>query len=146
MRKSASFLGTVLLLGVLASGCAGPEKKLGRGMNNFYEIVRGSEVRRTMEQTALFESPDRAYTTGLVRGMNRTLARTGIGLYEIITFPFPSYDPIATDYLTPEPIYPDNYRPRLLSDSAFATDASIGFSGGDVAPFIPGSRFRIFDN
>lgn len=146
MRKSASFLGAVLLLGVLASGCAGPEKKLGRGMNNFYEIVRGSEVRRSMEQTALFESPDRAYTTGLVRGMNRTLARTGIGLYEIITFPFPSYDPIATDYLTPEPIYPDNYRPRLLSDSAFATDASIGFSGGDIAPFIPGSRFRIFDN
>ncbi len=146
MRKSAFFLGAVLLVGVLASGCAGPEKKLGRGMNNFYEIVRGSEVRRSMEQTALFESPDRAYTTGLVRGMNRTLARTGIGLYEIITFPFPSYDPIATDYLTPEPIYPDNYRPRLLSDSAFATDASIGFSGGDVAPFIPGSRFRIFDN
>ncbi|MBE0545363.1 MAG: exosortase system-associated protein, TIGR04073 family [Verrucomicrobia bacterium] len=146
MRKSASFLGAVLLVGVLASGCAGPEKKLGRGLGNFYEIVRGSEVRRSMEQTALFESPDRAYTTGFVRGMNRTLARTGIGLYEIVTFPFPSYDPIATNYLTPEPVYPDNYKPRLLSDSAFATDASIGFSGGDVAPMIPGSRFRIFDN
>jgi hypothetical protein len=27
----------------------------------------------------------------------------------------------------------------------FATDTNLGFSGGDVAPFIPGSRFRIFD-
>jgi hypothetical protein len=28
----------------------------------------------------------------------------------------------------------------------FDTDTYMGFSGGDVAPFIPGSRFRVFDN
>jgi hypothetical protein len=27
----------------------------------------------------------------------------------------------------------------------FETDINLGFSGGDVAPIIPGSRFRIFD-
>jgi len=43
------------LVGVLASGCAGPEKKFGRGMNNLLEIVRMGDMRRTMEQTALFD-------------------------------------------------------------------------------------------
>jgi putative exosortase-associated protein (TIGR04073 family) len=136
----------VLLTGLLAAGCAGPEKKLGRGMNNFFEIVRGGEMRRTVEQSALFDSPATAYTTGFVRGFNRSMARAGIGLYEIVTFPIPSYDPIATKYLKSEPVYPDNFKPRLLADSMFATDTAIGFSGGDVAPMIPGSRFRIFDN
>src|SRR5688572_6717312 len=61
MRTSASLLGAVLLLGVLASGCAGPEKKLGRGLSNMYEIVRMGDMRRTMEQNALFESHDSTY-------------------------------------------------------------------------------------
>ena len=146
MRNVTSLLALTALGALFTAGCAGPEKKLGRGMNNFYEIVRGGEMRRTMEQTALFDSPDTAYTTGFVRGFNRRMARTGVGLYEIITFPIPSYDPIATKYLKPEAPYPDNYKPRLMEDSMFATDTAIGFSGGDVAPMIPGSRFRIFDN
>ncbi|MCU0785704.1 MAG: exosortase system-associated protein, TIGR04073 family [Verrucomicrobia bacterium] len=146
MQTKFSLLGAVLLTGLLAAGCAGPEKKLGRGMNNFFEIVRGGEMRRTVEQSALFDSPATAYTTGFVRGFNRSMARAGIGLYEIVTFPIPSYDPIATKYLKSEPVYPDNFKPRLLADSMFATDTAIGFSGGDVAPMIPGSRFRIFDN
>jgi putative exosortase-associated protein (TIGR04073 family) len=146
MRKPASLLGAVLLLGVLASGCAGPEKKLGRGLSNTYEVVRWGDLRRTMEQTALFETSDSTYASGIVRGFNRSMARVGLGLYETITFPIPSYDPICTDYLTPHVVYPDNYKPRILADSLFATDTGIGFSGGDVAPMIPGSRFRIFDN
>ncbi len=146
MRKTISFLGAVLALGVLASGCAGPERKLGRGLNNFYEVVRGGEMRRSVEQSALFDSPDQAYTSGLIRGFNRSVARMGVGLYEIVTFPIPSYDPIATNYLKPNPVYPDSYKPRIMESSLFATDTSIGFSGGDVAPFFPGSRFRIFEN
>lgn len=146
MQKTLSFLSAVAVLGLLATGCAGPEKKLGRGFRNTYEIVRGGEMRRSVEQTALFDSPEVAYTTGVVRGFNRTMARTGIGIYEILTFPIPSYEPIATNYLSPRPVYPDSYRPRIISGSTFATDTSIGFSGGDVAPWFPGSRFRIFDN
>ena len=146
MQKSASLLGAVLLAGVLASGCAGPEKKFGRGMNNIIEIVRMGDMRRTMEQSALFESSDTAYGKGFISGLNRSLARTGVGIYEVVTFPIPSYDPVWTSYLTPNPVYPDSYKPRLIEDSNFATDTHIGFSGGDVAPFIPGSRFHIFDN
>jgi putative exosortase-associated protein (TIGR04073 family) len=133
------------LAGVLASGCANTEKKFGRGVSNVFEIVRGGEFRRTMEQTALFDGPDAAYGTGFFRGINRTFARTGVGIYEVVTAPFPPYDPVMTDYLAPGPVYPDNYVPDMVSDSMFATDSHVGFSGGDVFPMVPGSRFRIFD-
>src|SRR5687767_10858903 len=89
-----------------AVGCAGPEKKLGRGILNATELARGGEIRRSMEQTALWEDTDSAYTTGFIRGLNRSLARTGIGVFEIITFPFPTptYDPYLT---STNRIYPD---------------------------------------
>ena len=151
---------------LLAAGCAGPEKKLGRGMYNVTEFARGGEILRSIEQTSLWENTDAGVTTGLVRGLHRSLVRTGIGLYEIVTFPIPSYDPMLTStnrifpdanvrnskypwggmVLSEYPTYPDSYRPGLREDSIFATDTSLGFSGGDVAPNIPGSRFRIFDN
>lgn len=130
-------------LALVLAGCASAEHKLGRGINNFNEIPRGGEIRRSMEQTALFRSPDQAYTTGFIHGVNRSVARTFVGLYEMITFPFPPYDPV----IFPEnPVYPDNYTPNILADSIFATDTHLGFSGGDVAPWFPGSRFSIFDN
>jgi len=145
MRKNLPYLAFCLLTVALVSGCANTEQKFGRGMNNMFEIVRGGEFRRTMEQTGLFESPDYAYTTGFIRGINRSLTRTGIGIYEMVTAPFPPYGPVYTDKFAPGPVYPDNYTPNLVEDSMFATDTNLGFSGGDVAPIVPGSRFRIFD-
>ena len=145
MKKTLALLGAVLVAGLLATGCAGPERKLGRGFNNTYELVRMGEMRRTVEQAALFE-PEARYTTSMVKGFNRSLARTGIGIWEIVTFPFPSYEPIATRHFKPHPVYPDSYAPHLVEDSTFANDTSIGFSGGDIAPWFPGSRFRIFEN
>ncbi len=118
---------------------------MGRGIRNSTEIIRLGEWRRAKEQAALFESPEVAYTTGNIRGLHRTLARTGVGIYEIITAPFPPYDPVFTSYLSPDPVFPDSYKPNLKSDSIYATDSNLGFSGGDVWPTIPGSRFRIFE-
>jgi len=140
------FLSVVTLAALLTSGCAGPEQKLGRGMNNFYEIVRMGEMRRSIEQTAVFDSPDAGYTVGAVRGFDRSLARTGLGALEIVTFPLPPYDPMFTHYLKPDAVYPASYKPGLVSDSLFDTDTYTGFSGGDVLPFISGSRFKVFDN
>ena len=131
---------------VFITGCAGPESKLGRGISNTTEIARFGEMRRTVEQTAVFDSPNQAYTTGAIRGFDRTMARTGIGIYEVLTFPFPPYHPIATKYLSPEPISPESYKPGLIDDPLFDTDTFTGFSGGDVAPWMPGSRFSVFDN
>ena len=146
MRKPFALLGAVLLAGVLVSGCAGPEKKLGRGVSNFFEIVRWGDTQREIEQASLFESPDIGMTGGFVRGFHKSLARTGIGLYEIVTFPIPTYEPIATNYISPHPVYPDSYKPGLMDDSIFATDSQVGFSGGEICPWIPGSRFKVFNN
>ena len=164
MRSSASVLSFVLALSVI--GCAGPSNKLGRGMANVTEIARMGEIRRSIEQTALWDGVDAGYTTGFVRGMNRTLVRTGIGVYEIVTFPIPPYGPLLTStnriypdvtvrnnsfpwggmVLTEQPIYPASYKPGRISDGIFDTDTFLGFSGGDWMPFVPGSRFIIFEN
>jgi len=135
-------------------------------MANTTEIVRMGELRRSIEQTALWDGIDAGYTTGFVRGMNRTLVRTGIGVYEIVTFPIPPYGPLLTStnrvypdvtvrnssypwggmVLTEQPVYPASYKPGRISDGLFDTDTSLGFSGGDWMPFVPGSRFKIFEN
>jgi putative exosortase-associated protein (TIGR04073 family) len=146
MRNVIFLLAIGAFTALFTSGCAGPEQKLGRGMSNFNEAVRLGEMRRSMEQTAVFDSTDAAFTTGFVHGLDRSVARTGIGLYEVLTFPLPPYHPVATKHFTPEPAYPDNYKPGLPSDPLFDTDTYVGFSGGDVAPFFPGSRFSVFDN
>ena len=165
MRKPIVHLAVVVAVAMFSSGCAGPERKLGRGLNNLTEFVRGGEIRRSMEQTALWDGPATVYTTGFLRGFNRSVARTGIGLYEVVTFPFPSYEPslapkrrlypdpsiATTKYpyggltLSENPVYPEAFKPGVAADSQFGTDTSLGFSGGDVAPMIIGSRFRIFD-
>lgn len=144
MRNIFLLLGGFLVVG-LASGCANTEKKFSRGMNNTFEIVRGGEFRRSMEQTTLFEGTDAGMSSGFFHGLNRSLARTGLGIYEVVTAPFPPYDPIYKNHFAPGPVYPDNFEPGTPQDSLFATDTHIGFSGGDVAPFVPGSRFRVFD-
>src|SRR5262245_31271535 len=141
MRNRIALLALSVLAATFLSGCANAEKKFGRGMMNITEVLRLGEIRRSMEQTALFDSPEAGYTTGFIVGLNKTLAREGIGVYEIVTAPFPPYEPVATDYLSPGPVYPDSYRPGIIEGSTFATDTNLGFSGGDVAPYVPGSRF-----
>lgn len=145
MPKNLSLLAVLMGAALLATGCANVENKFGRGLANILEPIRMGEIRRSMEQTALFDTPDATYTTGFIKGLNRTLARTGIGVYEIVTAPFPPYGPVFTDYLSPGPVYPDSYTPNIVEDTSFSTDTNLGFAGGDVNPFIPGSRFRIFD-
>src|ERR1043165_2683537 len=88
MRTGVTLITAALALAV--GGCAGPARKLGRGLNNLTELVRGGEIHRSMEQTALWDGADDAYTTGFFRGFSRSMTRTAIGAYEVVTFPFPS--------------------------------------------------------
>ena len=64
-----------MIAGALASGCASAEKKLGRGMSNMTEFARLGEMRRSMEQTALFDQPGGHYATGFIRGLEPELSR-----------------------------------------------------------------------
>ena len=144
MRKTLSLLGAVAIVALLAAGCAGPEKKFGRGLNNMGEVVRWGEMRRGMEQGGVWKGTHAAHGHGFVSGLNMSLTRIGVGVYEVVTFPIPSYDQPFPDYLTPSPGYPDSYKPGLPSDPLFDTDTTLGFSGGEVCPIVPGSRFAIF--
>jgi putative exosortase-associated protein (TIGR04073 family) len=139
------FLAIAVLAVAFTSGCAGPEKKLGRGFSDTIEVTRMGDMRRSIEQGAVFDSPSAGYTTGVVRGIDKTVQRTVLGVFEIVTFPIPPYDPILTKYVKPGPVYPESYKPGLISSGLFDTDTYMGFSGGEVAPMIPGSRFRVFD-
>ena len=105
-------------------------------------------MRRSIEQTAIFGSPEQSRTVGIIHGFDRTIARTGVGLYELVTFPIPNrpmhdYSPI---YHPAGAVYPDSYRPDWVETSTLQPNASLDFSGGDILPIVPGSRFRIFDN
>ena len=148
MLNKISVLLPVLVASCLVAGCAGPEQKLGRGVNNLCEFARGGEIRRSFEQTAVFGSPDQSYTTGLFHGFDKSVERTFAGAYEVLTFPIPNYKNCNySPVLHPvDPVYPDSYKPNWLSDSILSPDTSLGFAGGDVAPLIPGSRFHVFDN
>jgi len=153
-NKAVYFLSLIAVVGLVA-GCAGPEEKLGRGMNNLVEFARMGEIRRAMEQGAIFDTPGHGgITTGVLHGINRSFARTGAGLYEVLTFPIPNgrygnYDPIFFGeglLRSPDPVYPDSYKPDWIADGMLSPDTSLGFAGGDIAPWSPGSRFRVFDN
>jgi putative exosortase-associated protein (TIGR04073 family) len=139
-------IGVFAAAAVIMTGCAGPTRKLSRGVNNVTEFARLGELRRSMEQTALWDGTDQAYTLGFARGMNRSFARTGVGLWEILTFPVSdvgdNYDPI---FLPEQPVYPDASRPSFLADPSWSPDTNLGFSGGSIAPHVPGSKFQIFD-
>ncbi|HEY3861094.1 MAG TPA: exosortase system-associated protein, TIGR04073 family [Verrucomicrobiae bacterium] len=148
MFKKISVLLPVAVVSCLVAGCAGPEEKLGRGMNNTVEFARLGELRRSFEQASIFGAPDNAYTTGIFHGIGRSLERTGVGLYEVVTFPIPNHKPgdYGAVFHPADPLYPDSYKPNWLSDAITSPDTSLGFAGGDIAPIIPGSRFHVFDN
>lgn len=148
MHKTFSAILSLAAVSVLVAGCAGPEQKLGRGLTNMGELMRGGEVRRSFEQSTVFGNSDAAFTTGAIKGFDRGVARTFTGLYEVVTFPIPNhahgdYGPV---FYPVNPVYPDSYKPNWIADQILSPDTSLGFGGGDIAPFVPGSRFKIFDN
>jgi len=146
MRNVNSLLAVVALTALFTAGCVGPEQKMGRGVSNVTSVVNMGEINRGVEQSAVMGTPGPGYATGFIHGFNQTLARTGMGVYEIVSFPFPPYHPVMTKYVSPTQGYPDSYKPGLIDGPTFQTDTYFGFSGGDEFPFVPGSRFAVFPN
>lgn len=146
MRNVITLLTVAVFTALFAAGCAGPEQKMGRGVSNITSVVNLGEINRGVEQSAVMGTPGPGYAPGFFHGVNQTLARTGMGVYEIVTFPFPPYRPVLTKYVPPTQGYPDSYHPGIIDSPTFQTDTYYGFSGGDIAPFVPGSRFAVFPN
>ena len=145
MRNTLSLL-ALLGAAVAFTGCAGSEAKMGRGFSNTFEIVRLADMRSTVEQEYVWNGPMAGATVGVVKGADRSIERTGLGMVEIITAPFPPYRPIFTKYIPAKPEYPDSYKPGLPDDPMFHTDIYSGFSGGGELNIVPGSTFDVFNH
>jgi putative exosortase-associated protein (TIGR04073 family) len=162
----------VLVLPALVVGCAGPEKKLARGLSNVTEFARFGEISRSVEQTTLWDGPGKGTTLGFIRGFNRSMARTLIGAAEVATFYAPSphdgfsewsYDasytpdgPIYPDYsvatytepwggmrLPESPGAPDSFHQSYQATTALDTDSEMGITGGSVFSAFPLGRFKM---
>jgi len=91
----------VTLLAVLAIGTTafadiqqppasdqGPTRKLGRGLSNILYGI--SEIPDSIFAVNYDEGNAAAWSYGVVRGVGRTFARLGYGVYEVATFPAPT--------------------------------------------------------
>lgn len=66
----------------------GPTRKLGRGISN---VAFGlSEIPDSIFAVNYSDGNSAAFGYGLVRGIGRSFARLGYGIYEIATFPAPT--------------------------------------------------------
>ena len=97
MKKLALILTLVLSTTTFSSfadiqsppGYAGRTLKLGRGLGN---LVYGiTELPVTWNRTRLRSGSTVAASYGIVDGAKRSVVRMGFGLYEVVTFPFPTY-------------------------------------------------------
>ena len=67
----------------------GPTRKLGRALGN---ILYGfAEFPQTVANINTLEGNNSAASYGIVKGLGRTFTRIGSGVYEFVTFPFPTY-------------------------------------------------------
>lgn len=64
-----------------------PTRKLGRGLGNI--AFGASELPVTLGETNTYEGNSAAWSYGFVRGLGRGLARIGVGVWEVATWPFP---------------------------------------------------------
>ena len=85
-----------------ASYAQDPAKKLGRGLANI--LTGWIELPKNIYDTSVEDNPLAGLTIGLAKGIGMTIVRTGAGIYEVVTFPFP----IPEDYgpvLEPEFVF-----------------------------------------
>ncbi len=67
----------------------GPTRKLGRGIGN---VAFGyTEFVDSIFSINYSEGNSAAWSYGVVRGLGRSFARLGYGVYEIVLFPFPTH-------------------------------------------------------
>ncbi len=67
----------------------GPARKLGRAISNLAFGL--SELPSSITLINDRDGNAAAATYGIVKGLNRTAFRLGAGVYELLTFPFPTY-------------------------------------------------------
>jgi len=82
-----------------------PAKKLGRGLGNI--LTGWVELPKNIYDTSVEENVLAGITMGLMKGVGMTIVRTGAGVYETVTFPFP---------------IPEDYQPVLEPEFVFSEE------------------------
>jgi len=88
-----------------ASYAQDPAKKLGRGVANI--LTGWLEIPKNIYNTSIEANPMVGITVGTAKGIGMSIVRTGAGVYEVITFPFP---------------LPEDYVPILEPEFVFQID------------------------
>lgn len=82
-------------------------KKLGRGLANI--LTGWIELPKNIYETSVEQNIFAGITLGTAKGIGMTVIRTGAGVYDAITFPFPipeDYEPLLEpEYVLSEPEY-----------------------------------------
>ena len=104
MKKGIIVCIALLMIFSLATTCFAqdPGKKLVRGVANV--LTGWVELPKNIYDTSVEENIFSGLTIGLAKGLGMGIVRTGAGIYEVITFPFP----IPEDYapvLEPEFVF-----------------------------------------
>ncbi len=92
----------LLVTGATVCFAQDPFTKLGRGVAN--TLTGWVELPKNIYKTSVEDNALAGITLGLARGAGMTIVRTGAGIYEIATFPFP---------------LPENYKPILEPEYVF---------------------------
>jgi len=102
--KEFAVVGVIALMLTVTTACFAqdPFTKLGRGVAN--TLTGWVELPKNIYTTSVEDNALAGLTLGLAKGVGMTIVRTGAGIYEIATFPFP----IPVDYkpiLEPEYVF-----------------------------------------
>ena len=95
--KTRKILIVVAAAGFLASPCYAQDAftKLGRGVAN--TLTGWVEIPKNIYATSVEKNAFAGMTLGAAKGIGMTIVRTGAGVFEVVTFPFPipaGYKPI----------------------------------------------------
>ncbi|MBI4597953.1 MAG: exosortase system-associated protein, TIGR04073 family [Candidatus Omnitrophica bacterium] len=98
-RRCRAFLvaGSLIVLGLPAGAWAqDPIHKMGRGVVNV--LTGWLEIPKQIHLGAQESNPIIGLGQGVLRGVSLTALRTGLGLYEAVTFPIPYPQQFASPY------------------------------------------------
>ena len=84
---SAGIVAVFLLTIATVCFASDPFTKLGRGLAN--TLTGWVELPKNIYKTSVDENAFAGMTLGLAKGAGMTIVRTGAGIFEIVTFPFP---------------------------------------------------------
>jgi len=104
MKKIIAILLIGFILLIPMAQAQEKSKKLFRGVTNL--MTGWVELPKNIYDTTIEESISKGVTVGLVEGLGMAIVRTGCGVYETVTFPFP---------------IPEDYKPILEPEFVFET-------------------------